>query len=67
MDPSSRLLQGTLVILILKHLFGLQGSKHEHCASVFVSPLLKHHLPNLRSLFQRDVRAHASPSPLDFL
>ena len=30
-----------------------------------MSPHLKHHLPNLRSLFQRDVRAHDPPSPLD--
>ena len=28
----------------------------EYCVSVFVSPLLKHHLPNLRSLLQRSVR-----------
>ena len=26
-----------------------------------------HHLPNLRSLFQRNERAHASPGPLDCL
>ena len=30
-------------------------------------PLLKHHHPNLSSLLQRNVRAHASPSPLDYL
>ena len=35
------------------------------CASVFLSPLLKHHLPNRRSLFQRNVRAHVSPGPPD--
>ena len=46
--------------------FGLQGSEYQYRASVFVSPLLKHHLPNLRSLFQRNVRAHASPDPLDY-
>ena len=28
----------------------------------FLSPLLKHHLPNLSSLFQRNVRAHLSRS-----
>ena len=28
---------------------------------------MKHHIPNLRFLFQKDVRAHASPGPLDFL
>ena len=33
----------------------------------FVSPLLKHHLPNLSSLFQMNVRAHASPGPRDYL
>ena len=33
------------------------GSEHEYCASVFVSPLLKHRLPNLSSLLQRSVRA----------
>ena len=33
----------------------------------FVSPLLKHHLPNLSSLFQMNVRAHASPSPRDYM
>ena len=31
---------------------------------LFVSPLLKHHLQNLSSLFQRNVRAHAPPDPL---
>ena len=32
----------------------------------FVSPLLQR-LPNLNSLFQRNVRAYASPGPLDYL
>ena len=36
------------------------GSEYKYCASVFVAPLL-HPLPDLSSLFQRDVRAHASP------
>ena len=31
----------------------------------FIEDFLIHHRPNLRSLFQRDVRAHASPGPLD--
>ena len=47
--------------------FGCCGSEHEHYASVFVSPLLKLHLPNLSSLFQRNVRAHAPPGPPDYL
>ena len=32
----------------------------------FVSPLLKRHLPNLCSLFQRNLRAHVSPGPRDW-
>ena len=36
-------------------------------ASVFVSPLIEHHLPSLGSLFRKNVRAHASPGPLDYL
>ena len=43
------------------------GSKHEHCASVCVSPLLKRHLPNMSSLFQSNVRAQTPPGPLDEL
>ena len=42
------------------HNFGLWWSEYKYCASVFVSPLLKHHLPSLRSLFHRNVRAHVS-------
>ena len=33
----------------------------------FVSPLLKHHLPILSSLFQKNVRGHAPPDPLESL
>ena len=42
-------------------------SEYEYCASVFVSPLFKHHLPNLSSHLQSNVRAHAPPGPLDQL
>ena len=47
--------------------FGFCGSEHAHYASVFVSPLLKPHLPNPSSFFQRNVRANAPPDPLDKL
>ena len=43
--------------------FGLWGSEKRYCASVFVSPLLKRRLPSVSSLFQKNVRAHTSPSP----
>ena len=33
----------------------------------FVSPLLKHYFPNLSSLFQKNVRGHAPPDPLELL
>ena len=62
-DPSLRLLHGTLVICGFSSRcrnFSLWWSEYKYCASVFVSPLLKLHLPNLRSLFQRNVRAHVS-------
>ena len=39
------------------------GSEKRYCASVFVSPLLKRRLPSVSSLYQRNVRAHTSPSP----
>ena len=41
--------------------------KHEHCVSVFVSSLLKPHLPNLRSLFRGRERALRFQVPPHYL
>ena len=56
----------TFVILVLVHMSQFRSLGKwvsTLCFRFFVSPLLKHHLPNLRSLFQKSVRAHASPGP----
>ena len=47
--------------------FDFWRSEKKYDAPVFVSPLLKRHLPNPSSFFQRNVRARASPGPLDYL
>ena len=44
-------------LLVEEISFGICVSEYEYCASILVSPLLKRRLPNLSSLFQRNVRA----------